>query len=71
MSESTDRLKAIFEGTAEIKPEDVHFDPRRDRIGGGSFGDVYRGKPPFLLHVFLPHLERTANKHTTYHTQRN
>ena len=45
MSESTDRLKAIFEGTAEIKPEDVHFDPRRDRIGGGSFGDVYRGKP--------------------------
>ena len=36
-------LKELLSGTAEIKPEDVHFDPRRDLIGGGAFGYVYRG----------------------------
>ena len=43
-------VKELLGGTAEIKPEDVHFDPRRDRLGGGTFGDVYRGL------LLLPHV---------------
>lgn len=41
---SSSELGNIFRGMTEIRPEDVHFDPRRDRIGGGSFGDVYRAE---------------------------
>jgi len=37
-------IKDLLGGTAEIRPEDVHFDPRRDRLGGGTFGDVYRAE---------------------------
>jgi len=37
-------IKDLLGGTTEIRPEDVHFDPRRDRLGGGTFGDVYRAE---------------------------
>jgi hypothetical protein len=37
-------VRELLSGPPEINPEDVHFNPQTDRLGGGSFGDVYRGQ---------------------------
>ena len=38
------QMNEILSGPPEINPEDVHFNPRTDRLGGGTFGDVYRAE---------------------------
>ena len=59
-------LKELLNGTAEINPEDVHFDPRRDLIGGGAFGYVYRGLHHNTQHTI--HKTKEAQKIKTSHT---
>ena len=38
------QMDEILSGPPEINPEDVHFNPLTDRLGGGTFGDVYKAE---------------------------